>query len=204
MMSFPKIVGTGLDFFSPEDFLGHNFSAICFYQTGYNLFEMRQAAGRAWRIKQWKDCQVYYLYYRGTMQQRAMQLMAKKMAAATALEGNFSSEGLIALAGDDNEQMALARSLSERISESEIRDAWNKSKRHKGRPVGLGRPLLRLVDGPTLIEDGHVQLVATRPPDDDFDFIGGIDLPDGIMTPQEIAALFAQFEAAGVSVDAVF
>jgi SNF2 family DNA or RNA helicase len=35
---------------------------------------MQQAARRAWRIGQSKDCRVYYLPYAGTMQQRAMAL----------------------------------------------------------------------------------------------------------------------------------
>jgi len=31
---------------------------------------MRQAARRAWRIGQPRDCRVYYLYYKETMQHR--------------------------------------------------------------------------------------------------------------------------------------
>jgi hypothetical protein len=66
---------------------------------------MRQAARRAWRIGQPRECYVYYLYYKDTMQHRAMHLMSKKMAAALALEGEFSEDGLAAMAGDDNMQM---------------------------------------------------------------------------------------------------
>ncbi len=53
---------------------------------------------------------MYYLYYKDTIQHRAMNLMSKKMAAALALEGEFSEDGLAAVAGDDNMQMALAKS----------------------------------------------------------------------------------------------
>jgi hypothetical protein len=53
------------------------------------------------------------------MQQRAMALVGKKMSAATALEGKFSTEGLVAIAGEDNAQMALARSLSEKIEDAQ-------------------------------------------------------------------------------------
>ena len=89
---------------------------------------MRQAARRAWRIGQPLDCRVYYLYYKGTMQHKAMSLMSKKMAAAQALEGEFSADGLAAMAGDDNLQMALAKNLSERIDESDVQRHWEKIK----------------------------------------------------------------------------
>jgi hypothetical protein len=125
MICHPKLVSTGLDLFSKHPG-GHNYNCIVFYQTGYNLFDMRQAARRAWRIGQPNDCFVYYLYYGETMQQRAMSLMSKKMAAAHALEGEFSAEGLAAMAGEDNLQMALAKSLAQRIDDSDMQRSWVK------------------------------------------------------------------------------
>jgi superfamily II DNA or RNA helicase len=127
MISHPKLVSTGLDLFSKAQG-GHNYSTIVFYQTGYNLFDLRQAARRAWRIGQPKGCKVYYLYYRGTMQHRAMDLMSKKMAAAQALEGEFSADGLAAMAGEDNLQMALAKNLSEQIDDQDMQRSWSKVK----------------------------------------------------------------------------
>jgi clan AA aspartic protease (TIGR02281 family) len=125
MLSHPELVKTGLDLFSKKQG-GHNYSTIVFYETGYNLFTMRQAALRAWRIGQPQDCRVYYLYYRECMQAKAMQLMSRKMAASQALEGEFSEDGLAALAGEDNMQMALAKKLSERISEADMQRNWGK------------------------------------------------------------------------------
>ena len=43
MICHPKLVSTGLDLFSKVQG-GHNYNVIVFYQTGYNLFDMRQAA----------------------------------------------------------------------------------------------------------------------------------------------------------------
>lgn len=78
----------------------------------YNLFTLRQASRRSWRIGQRRECRVYYLYYDGTMQAAAMALMGRKMQAAQALEGKFSTDGLVALSGDDaTVEMALAQSL---------------------------------------------------------------------------------------------
>lgn len=125
MISHPQLVSTGLDLFKKGN---HNYSTLVFYQTGYNLFTMRQAARRAWRIGQPLDCRVYYLYYKETMQHKAMTLMSKKMAAAQALEGEFSEDGLAAMAGEDNLQMALAKNLSERIDDSDMQRSWGKVK----------------------------------------------------------------------------
>src|SRR5205085_6362342 len=126
VVSHPRLVETGLDLFDKND--GHNFPTIAFYETGYNLFTLRQASRRAWRIGQQQGCRIIYFHYEGTMQQRAMALMGKKLTAAQALEGTFSSEGLVAMAGEDaNVELALARSLVERMDEGDARRLWNKT-----------------------------------------------------------------------------
>ena len=51
----------------------------------------------------------------------------KIRTAAQALEGTFSSEGLVALAGEDaNVELALARSLVERMDEGDARRMWSR------------------------------------------------------------------------------
>ena len=125
MISHPQLVSTGLDLFSKAPG-GHNYATLVFYEIGYNLFTMRQAARRAWRIGQPRDCRVYYLYYKETMQHRAMCLMSRKMAAAQALEGEFSEDGLAAMAGEDNPQMALAKSLADRIDRADMQRSWTR------------------------------------------------------------------------------
>jgi hypothetical protein len=119
------LVETGLDLFDKGG--RHNFPTICFYEAGYNLFTLRQASRRSWRIGQSKDCRVVYFYYEGTMQDRAITLMGKKLTAAEALEGKFSTEGLAAMAGEDsNMEIALARSLVNRLDEGDARRLWAK------------------------------------------------------------------------------
>jgi hypothetical protein len=125
VLSHPKLVETGLDLFS-KSYLGHNFCTLAFYETGYVLPTMRQASRRAWRLMQPKECKVFYGFYQGTMQERAMQLMGKKLLAAEALEGKFSSEGLVAMAGDDGIEMALAKSLAENMDEKADR-SWQQA-----------------------------------------------------------------------------
>jgi hypothetical protein len=126
IISHPRLVETGLDLFDKAG--RHNFPTITFYETGYNLFTLRQASRRAWRIGQTQPCRIVYFHYDGTMQDRAMSLMGKKLTAAQALEGTFSSEGLVAMAGEDaNVELALARSLVDRMDEGDARRHWNKS-----------------------------------------------------------------------------
>lgn len=125
VVSHPRLVETGLDLFDKAG--RHNFPTICFYETRYNLFTLRQASRRSWRIGQKKNCRVVYFYYEGTMQDRAIALMGKKLTAAQALEGKFSSEGLAAMAGEDaNVEIALARSLMDRMGEGDARRIWSR------------------------------------------------------------------------------
>jgi hypothetical protein len=61
------------------------------------------------------------------MQERAMALMGKKLTAAQALEGKFSSEGLAAMAGEDGSvELALAKSLVEHLDEGDARRIWKR------------------------------------------------------------------------------
>lgn len=110
VISHPKLVETGLDLFDKKG--RYNFPTLVFYETGYNLFTLRQAAARSWRIAQKLECRVHYLFYAGTVQEAAMSLMGRKLAAAQALEGKFTADGLVALGGDDvSNEMALAKAI---------------------------------------------------------------------------------------------
>ena len=76
------------------------------------------------------------------MQHKAMQLMSRKMAASQALEGEFSEDGLAAMAGEDNMQMALAKQLSQRISEADMQRNWGKVKSGSKKKVSSKLDLL--------------------------------------------------------------
>ncbi len=125
IISHNELVKTGVDFFGKKPG-SHNFNSIVFYETGYSVLTLRQAARRAWRIGQSKDCRVYYLHYRGTMQARAMDLISRKMAASLAVDGKLNAEGLAAMTDDGSAAMALARSISNSIDENDIRRNWAK------------------------------------------------------------------------------
>ena len=54
-------------------------------------------------------------------------MRGKKMEAAQALEGKFSAEGLASMAGEEGSaEMALAKSLADRIDEGDAARSWVK------------------------------------------------------------------------------
>jgi hypothetical protein len=195
VISHPQLVQTGLDFFGKQPG-SHNFNAIAFYETGYNPFTMQQAARRAWRIGQSKDCRVYYLHYAATMQQRAMALMARKMAAMMALDGRLSVEGLAGMADDESAAMALARSISDAIDSADIQRNWVKVASNRG---PASSPLLSF--GQALLEDepiDRLDILALEPHLivqtilDAEDEIGDLTL-----SREVLATMLAEFENLG-------
>ncbi|MFE5321538.1 DEAD/DEAH box helicase [Paenibacillus sp. NPDC056579] len=105
LLTNPILVSTGLDLLS--------FPSLYFYQTGYRLSIVRQASRRHWRIGQQEVCETVYSGYKDTMQELAINLMAAKMSAALALEGQFSQEGLAALT--EGSGGSLATELAKRF-----------------------------------------------------------------------------------------
>ena len=89
------------------------FTTLIFYSMGYNLFTLRQASRRSWRINQTAPrVEVYMLYYADTMQAKAMKLMASKLAVAGLIEGTFSEEGLAAMSDVQDMTSQMAKELS--------------------------------------------------------------------------------------------
>jgi hypothetical protein len=107
----PRLVQTGLDLI--------DFPTICWYETEYSVYTMRQASRRSWRIGQCQPVRVIYYAYGGTLQAQALSLVARKLKASLAVEGELVEDGL-AGHGDDGEDMllALAKSLTEQVEAS--------------------------------------------------------------------------------------
>lgn len=121
LITNPSLVETGLDL--------NAFTTLIFFSLGYKLFTLRQAARRSWRINQRAPrVEVYLLYYRDTMQQKAIKLMASKLAVAGIIEGNFSEEGLAAMSDvqDMTSQMAKELMLGIRDSVEDIAGSFRK------------------------------------------------------------------------------
>ena len=90
----PKIVQTGLDIVQ--------YPTIYFYNYDFDVKIIRQAEKRAWRPNQNKECRIYYSYYEDTIQEKAIQLIAKKKSASLALEGVFNEDMLSSMGSSES------------------------------------------------------------------------------------------------------
>jgi hypothetical protein len=199
IVSHPQLVETGLDFFAKQgvsaggtgtDAYLYNFPTIVGYSLGYSTFTMRQAMRRHWRIGQRETCRNYYLHYADTMQSRALSLMGKKLVASTSIEGKFSSEGLAALAGDEGTlEVALAKSLVERLNDTDVGRVWQK--------LGCAKPCAIIPNQPPVITETAQNIPIqpeimplahspiTKPNDEPAEF--ELPPPRNVFRPQQLA-----------------
>ncbi|MCI9439536.1 MAG: hypothetical protein HFH85_20760 [Lachnospiraceae bacterium] len=113
----PKCVKTGLDFLFYHKGTMYNFPTIIFYQYGYDLFTMWQASRRHYRLNQVRECRTFYLLSDRTVQLDALEMVASKQVATSAIQGHFSSEGLCAMAQGVDPRIKLAQAVSEKSPE---------------------------------------------------------------------------------------
>ncbi len=126
----PRLVETGLDLL--------DFPTIYFYETGYSLHTLRQASRRSWRIGQKWDVRIKFLLYSGTMQEKQVSLMGRKMLVALMLEGKMSGEGLDGYEEDDDMMTSLVRELLDEGRVGESADAvWKSLERERGAHVSM-------------------------------------------------------------------
>ena len=99
LICHPRLVQTGLDLI--------DFPTLCWYETDYSVYTLRQASRRSWRIGQTRPVQVVYLAYGQTLPADALTLVAKKLQSSLAVEGELPEAGLAAY-GDDGDDLLLA------------------------------------------------------------------------------------------------
>ena len=68
MICHPRLVQTGLDLV--------DFPTICWAETDYSVYTMRQASRRSWRIGQTRPVKVVFMSYRNSLQADALKLVA--------------------------------------------------------------------------------------------------------------------------------
>ena len=71
LICHPRLVQTGLDLI--------DLPTICWYETDYSVYTMRQASRRSWRIGQTRPVRVVFMAYRNSLQADALKLVAKKL-----------------------------------------------------------------------------------------------------------------------------
>lgn len=82
----PKSVQTGLDLIE--------FPTIIWMETEYSTYVVRQASRRSYRIPQKLPVEVYFLLYKGTVQEHAWALVAAGINSSLQTEGDVGAEGL--------------------------------------------------------------------------------------------------------------
>ncbi len=120
LITNPSMVKTGLDLL--------DFTTILFFEVPYDILTLRQASRRSWRLTQTNPVQVYFLYYKDTTQEQAMDLISKKLQASLAIEGKFSEEGLQAMTETTDILMKIANDI---VNDMKARNIEIRSFGHK-------------------------------------------------------------------------
>ena len=118
LICHPRLVQTGLDLV--------DFPTICWAETDYSVYTMRQTSRRSWRIGQTRPVKVVFMSYRNSLQADALKLVARKLQSSLAVEGELPEDGLAAYGDDrDDIMMALARKIvnGEKQDEAETVEA---------------------------------------------------------------------------------
>ena len=99
LICHPRLVQTGLDLI--------DLPTIVWFETDYSVYTMRQASRRSWRIGQTEPVKVVFMAYRHALQADALKLVAQKLQASLAVEGELPEDGLAAH-GDEGDDLMLA------------------------------------------------------------------------------------------------
>ena len=110
----PRLVDVGLNLLP--------YTTIVFYEIGNQLSVIRQASKRSWRINQTHPVEVYFMYYRNTVQEQLIGIISQKLKAAIAVEGNFSAEGLSSISDDTDIMTAIANNIANNRNISVVQD----------------------------------------------------------------------------------
>lgn len=114
-----KCVSTGLDFAFQYHGKSYNYPTIIFYQTGYDMIKIWQGSHRHYRLNQTEECRTYFLVSERTIQVDAVKLVATKEVATSAIQGQFSSEGLYMMARGVDPRVVLAQSVADKSERKE-------------------------------------------------------------------------------------
>src|SRR5215467_2409803 len=108
LITHPRNVHTGLDLIQ--------FPEVVWYQQDYSVYIVRQASRRSWRIGQKERVNVHHLYYKGTIQEKAITLNVKKLRAALLIEGELTDGQFMGQIEEDG-LVALAKTIIDRAEE---------------------------------------------------------------------------------------
>lgn len=132
----PRLVKTGLNLIG--------WPSIVVLEPIYSLFTLAQAKRRAFRPTQTRDCEVTYVAYSDTMSEQAVQVIARKTAAAAILSGDDLESGVMEL----DPGMSLLKELATMLTASTSDDRADDVRTH----LAAGSRALRSTLGGQTIE----------------------------------------------------
>ncbi len=114
IISNMRLVSTGIDLIP--------WPSLVFYQLDYNANTVRQAAGRSWRIGQFRECRVYYMIMDGTQQVSQFERVMLRRGHAMLVEGKVDKSELAKYSRD--EHSSLAADIADCIADSNLSQSW--------------------------------------------------------------------------------
>ena len=105
LLTHPKAVEVGLDLL--------DFPTVIWMGTEYSVYTILQASRRPYRIGQDQPVRVYFYYYQGTLQEKAIDLIARKCASSIRVNGDVISDSDLAASEANTIEDALGRMILE-------------------------------------------------------------------------------------------
>jgi hypothetical protein len=127
LISNPQLIEVGVDLVELK--------TLIFVEVLHSLYPMQQASRRHWRLHQTAPCRTYYLYYRNTLEERAIQQLGRKKLAANLLYGDLpEDEGLEALSGEEGlgsllRELALSLDEADETPVADLTDLFQQTTR---------------------------------------------------------------------------
>ncbi len=103
LITHPKAVEVGLDLL--------DFPTVIWMGTEYSVYTILQASRRPYRIGQDQPVRVYFYYYKGTLQEKAIDLIARKCASSIRVNGDVISDSDLAVSEANTIEDALGRMI---------------------------------------------------------------------------------------------
>lgn len=141
----PRCVRTGLDFLFEHRGVTYNYPTIIYYQYSYDLITMWQSSKRHYRLNQVLKCRTIYIISERTIQIDALEMVASKQVATSAIQGHFTSEGLCAMAQGVDPKIKLAQAVTEKTPEQmkglksmfDVLNQWHNGTGEKKEFIGM-------------------------------------------------------------------
>jgi len=105
LITHPKAVEVGLDLL--------DFPTVIWMGTEYSVYTILQASRRPYRIGQDRPVRVYFYYYKGTLQEKAIDLIARKCASSIRVNGDVISDSDLAVSEATTIEDALGRMIQD-------------------------------------------------------------------------------------------